>query len=847
MCRLLPLILIFLLLPTLSWGTACGTGPFYVSSGIGSDSNNGTSPVTPWAHHPWDLNKTGNASCTLVAGNIVYMRRGDAWYNTCLSSGESGSAGSTILTTSTSSFYAVSSSDPLPKLSGAYAPSGSGSLTWGRDGSYNDWYATVSSQVYTVLWNGVELTPVTTQGLCQSTTNSFNSTSGTVYVNVGGASPSTGICEVGKQDYVVLTGGNYQTFSYLDFRAGNTSVGGTAFNNGSQSIIFDHDTIEGYVKYGIYQYGGSTAINSGNQVTNCTITQEVATTAVAGIYANDCSAPTITGNTITPASVNTAAAILISNSPNATILGNVTTGTTATATYRNGLSIQSGSNGFTIGSILSPNTFAYLNHNGIMVTNSGSGTISNNTIHDVVSSVTGNGIWLYNSSGSTVQSNLIYNCASGSYNTGHGTGIYLSGSSGGNILEQNGLFYNYINIELAASTQTAGNLTIKNVAAHATVNGIDIEATSSSAGVYEQVYNNTVLHNPSGSNYAPSCTGPGTPGAGCTGYQTGYVGHGIDCQFSCNRAKFANNLVYLLQPGASSNCQAFAIAGPFASIYTDYNLLYDGTAGSNGYIGQLNGAYYTAVQQQQWQSALQGTSGLAGMDGAQAHAESHEYITNPLFTNGSGSYSLASDFTLLPGSPAINAGTSVGLSTDYAGNPIKGLPDIGAYEHQGTSLSLSPGWNLISLPMQPTDTAVSMVLSGIAGLYHIVWAYPDQSWRLYGPTNPGGSALTTMEAGKGYWIHMTAAGTLYVSGSVPPTSISLLTGWNLVGYNAASCAAPSTALSELAGTLEIVWAYVDQSWTVYDPDDAPGSTLTQLCPNYGYWTKVKQATTWSGW
>jgi hypothetical protein len=41
-------------------------------------------------------------------------------------------------------------------------------------------------------------------------------------------------------------------------------------------------------------------------------------------------------------------------------------------------------------------------------------------------------------------------------------------------------------------------------------------------------------------------------------------------------------------------------------------------------------------------------------------------------------------------SPAINAGTPVGLTTDILGNPIVGNPDIGAYEYENpfsTSIS----------------------------------------------------------------------------------------------------------------------------------------------------------------
>ena len=48
-------------------------------------------------------------------------------------------------------------------------------------------------------------------------------------------------------------------------------------------------------------------------------------------------------------------------------------------------------------------------------------------------------------------------------------------------------------------------------------------------------------------------------------------------------------------------------------------------------------------------------------------------------------------FYLQAGSPAINTGVNVGMAIDYAGNPIKELPDIGAYEFTGiTRIPLPP-------------------------------------------------------------------------------------------------------------------------------------------------------------
>ncbi len=64
--------------------------------------------------------------------------------------------------------------------------------------------------------------------------------------------------------------------------------------------------------------------------------------------------------------------------------------------------------------------------------------------------------------------------------------------------------------------------------------------------------------------------------------------------------------------------------------------------------------------------------------------------TDPLFRNLSGSYLQDLDFDLQSSSPAINAGTDVGLTTDYAGNPISGLPDIGAFEYIPAQLPPAP-------------------------------------------------------------------------------------------------------------------------------------------------------------
>lgn len=160
-------------------------------------------------------------------------------------------------------------------------------------------------------------------------------------------------------------------------------------------------------------------------------------------------------------------------------------------------------------------------------------------------------------------------------------------------------------------------------------------------------------------------------------------------------------------------------------------------------------------------------------------------------------------------------------------------------------LSLSPGWNLVSLLLQPAKQSIASVLSGITDYVEVVWAYPNQTWQLYDPNDAAGSTLTTMQAGTGYWIKMASEKTLTVSGSAPPSSLQLSSGWNLVGYNGTSCKAASTALQGLTG-LQVSWGYPSQAWQFYDPNNSSGF-LSNLCPSAGYWININQGTTWSGW
>jgi PKD repeat protein len=173
------------------------------------------------------------------------------------------------------------------------------------------------------------------------------------------------------------------------------------------------------------------------------------------------------------------------------------------------------------------------------------------------------------------------------------------------------------------------------------------------------------------------------------------------------------------------------------------------------------------------------------------------------------------------------------------------------------SLPLVTGWNLVSFRLHPTSTAITDVLSSLAGNYDLLYAWDASgahagagNWMRYAPGIPG-NTLATLDETQGFWIRMTTADTLEMTGSVPTTTnISLSTnasGWNLVGY-------PSDETRSLPEALEthgvtaytLVYAYHandSDTWKRYAPG-VPGNDLLEVAPGWGYWIKVGTTSTW---
>jgi hypothetical protein len=167
-----------------------------------------------------------------------------------------------------------------------------------------------------------------------------------------------------------------------------------------------------------------------------------------------------------------------------------------------------------------------------------------------------------------------------------------------------------------------------------------------------------------------------------------------------------------------------------------------------------------------------------------------------------------------------------------------------------SGLNLSPGWNFMSLPQQPVDTAVAHVLADVSSTMLIVWGYDNQNkqwkkWQPHGTTNN----LLEMEAGKGYWIYMNETGTIDISGWMTPVSaIHLYKGWNLIGYTGSDNRNIQSALNAIPGSWSLVWGWENPSWQArhrFIPT-LPVPTFDSFRQMKAYWIRVDgEETNWT--
>jgi len=154
-------------------------------------------------------------------------------------------------------------------------------------------------------------------------------------------------------------------------------------------------------------------------------------------------------------------------------------------------------------------------------------------------------------------------------------------------------------------------------------------------------------------------------------------------------------------------------------------------------------------------------------------------------------------------------------------------------------IAFREGWNLISWNVDTPEDDLQTLLAPIWDCVEVVMGF-EQGGKTYDPDLPEFSTLWSIDHFHGYWVKMSCADTLYLTGTpiAATTPINLTAGWNLVSYLPNEADSTPHALYSIVDTSLIVALGFDGGAQTYDPSLPEYSTLPVMQPGFGYWLKV---------
>jgi len=207
---------------------------------------------------------------------------------------------------------------------------------------------------------------------------------------------------------------------------------------------------------------------------------------------------------------------------------------------------------------------------------------------------------------------------------------------------------------------------------------------------------------------------------------------------------------------------------------------------------------------------------------------------------------------------------------DSSGNVVSTAPQAFVAAGGGECdfvTSLSPAWNLVSLPVIPDDPSVDVILAGIEETVASVWKWVDGKWAVCLPgledkgasyaSSKGFGLLTDINCGEGFWVNAGTDLSLSVPGTQPSdTSCSLASGWNLVGLKSDEAESITDFVAGNEIKIASVWKWDNDNdngkWDVYLPGQDDGGAayalskgftlLENIYPGEGFWVNATQQT-----
>jgi hypothetical protein len=229
-------------------------------------------------------------------------------------------------------------------------------------------------------------------------------------------------------------------------------------------------------------------------------------------------------------------------------------------------------------------------------------------------------------------------------------------------------------------------------------------------------------------------------------------------------------------------------------------------------------------------------------------------------------------FLFKAASLAIGAHTLDVSATDSAGNAVVFTRHtFSVTVRAATSISLTPGWNMISFPGNPEDASIDAVIGTVP--VTVVMAFDPTNaaqWLIASradATESFSGTLTTISSALGYWvltdtfesistfIPRTAGGAAGGGTPVQPPTVKLVAGWNLVpvldvtgGQTGTTNIDPATYFGSVATITRVYWFNtLDGSWVTVDHagagDHTAGDNDLTLRIGRSYWVFTTAAGT----
>jgi hypothetical protein len=196
-------------------------------------------------------------------------------------------------------------------------------------------------------------------------------------------------------------------------------------------------------------------------------------------------------------------------------------------------------------------------------------------------------------------------------------------------------------------------------------------------------------------------------------------------------------------------------------------------------------------------------------------------------------------------------------ATDSAGNKLTDATSDFTVEARALySIVLRPGWNLISLPGAPVDSAVDTVVAEQDVDVVITYDTASGSWltAVRGTDGIFVGNLTTVDNSTAYWVHTDTFDPIKVdipgftagSQTVPP-AFDLGVGWNLVPVSSMNLATTTIDADDYFSGLSWSRAYAYDNTTATFTSILPGTTATPstatVTVSQGYWLYLTGAGT----